>query len=292
MLPEASPRLVFLLGYPVEHSLSPWLHNRAFRHQGLPYVYVAAPVLPEHLADAVRGLKTLSVVGANVTIPHKSTILPLLDSVSPEVARIGAANTLVLRHQGERTELRGENTDIEGFSRPLQPYAERLENAPVTVFGAGGAARAVVYALLTAFSPSRITLVVRSPQRAEALLQDFTALASSVSLEVRPLAEAAPAVREATLVVNTTPVGMYPQITETIWPEAEDFHKGQIVYDLVYNPLHTRLLQTATSQGAIPISGLDMLIEQAAAAYRLWTRQPFPHSAIREALTIRLRKTI
>lgn len=282
---DARTRLVLLLGFPVAHSLSPLIHNAAFRAQGLNGRYAAAPVRPGDLPAAVEGIKALGIAGANVTIPHKSAVLPLVDALSPQAQAVGAVNTLVVRTSGAAPPaLYGDNTDVAGFLQPLLPHAGVLQEAPMLIFGAGGAARAVAYALLTTFRPRRLTLAVRTPSKAEALARDLAAHDPAGALRVAPLQDAAPDVRGSVLLVNATPLGTTPDVRATPWPHADDFAEGQIAYDLVYNPEETRFLRDAAARGADVLGGMEMLIGQAAASYVQWTGQKMPVEAVREAL--------
>lgn len=274
----ARTRLVVLLGDPVAHSRSPALHNAAFRALGLDLAYVAAKVRPADLGAAVAGLRALGAVGANVTIPHKATVLAHLDALTDAARAAGAANTLVARDDGA---LEGDNTDVGGFLDGLGPHARRLAGAEAVVFGTGGAARAVVYALLSALGPARLTLAARTPAHAEALALDLAPYDPRGALAVVPLADAADALRAARLVVNATPLGMHPLVETTPWEDGRVFGPGQVVYDLVYAPRETRLLREATGRGATPIDGLPMLAAQAARAFRRWTGQALPDEVLR-----------
>ncbi|MEM8600177.1 MAG: shikimate dehydrogenase [Bacteroidota bacterium] len=282
MTPTAHTRLALLLGDPVAHSRSPAIHNAAFRALGIDAVYLASRVAPEDLGDAVAGLRALGVLGANVTIPHKQAILPHLDALTPVAEAIGAVNTVVPQPDGT---LLGTNTDAAGFFEPLRPYADQLDGADqlngaeAVVFGAGGAARAVVYALLTEVALPRLTLVARSPAKAKALADDFTDLDPHRILAVRSNDDASAVVRSATLLVNATPLGMHgTHEAATPWSNAADFHAEQIAYDLVYTPAETRFLREAAARGATALGGIAMLIGQAAEAFRLWTGQTMPEA--------------
>ncbi|SHK61895.1 shikimate dehydrogenase [Rhodothermus profundi] len=282
---RATTRLVVLLGDPVAHSFSPLIHNTGFRIQGLDYVYLACRVPQDALPEAIAGLRALGFAGANVTIPHKERVRALLDQCTARAEAIGAVNTIICRPDAQgAVELIGDNTDVEGFLEPLRPLTPRLTAAEMVVLGAGGAARAVVYALLTAFRPTRLTIAARTPARGDALATDFAAYDSNQALQVVPWDKAAPFIRTARLIVNATPVGMHPQVEASPWPHAEDFAPEQIVYDLVYNPIQTRLLRAAARRGATTIDGLAMLIGQAAAAYQQWTGRLFPREAVQTAL--------
>lgn len=271
MTPSATTGLVVLLGDPVSHSLSPALHNAAFAADGLDLAYLACRVAPEALPRAVAGLHALGALGANVTLPHKEAAARLADARAPEAAATGAANTLV-RAGGL---WRAHNTDVAGFLGPLA--GRGLEGAEATVLGAGGAARAVVYALLTALAPGRLTLAARRTGQAEALAADLSAHDARGALAVAPLAEAPP----ARLVVNCTPLGMSGM--EDLTPFTGALGRGQIAYDLVYRPAQTRFLREAQAHGAETIGGLPMLVGQAAEAYRLWTGRPMPAETARAA---------
>ena len=279
---DAETRLVALLGDPIGHSRSPALHNAAFRQLGLDWAYVACRVERERLGEAIAGLRALNFAGANVTVPHKEAVMAHLDALTPTAETIGAVNTIIHSVDGQ---LLGDNTDADGFLRPLRSLRSQLDvlrDKPAVVLGAGGAARAVVYALLSEVAPSSLTLAARRPEQAERLAVSLGAWRER--LRVEPLETAGTAVRQARLIVNTTPVGMHPDVEATVWPQAEDFGPGQIVYDLVYEPEQTRLLREAARQGATPIGGLEMLIGQAAAAFERWTGRSMPLNAVRATL--------
>jgi len=282
---DAETQVVTLLGHPVEHSLSPRLHNPAFEAQGVNAVYVATPVRPEQIEDAVAGLRAMQFLGANVTVPHKEAVRPFLDAVSDRAAAVGAVNTIV--REGDT--LRGDNTDVAGFLAPLvEAVGDALDGARMVDFGAGGAARAVVYGLLDRYRPARLTLVARRPEQAEALSADLDGYDATDALRVTTFADAGDAVRDSRLLVNATPLGMAPdRASRTPWPDASDLHDDQVAYDLVYTPEETRFLRAAAAQGATTIGGLDMLVEQAAAAYRQWTGRDMPTNAVRDALRAR-----
>lgn len=262
----AHTRPVVLLGHPVGHSRSPHLHNPVFARAGLDRVYLACDVPPHRLADAVAGLRGLNAAGANVTIPHKQAIVGLLDDLSDEAYALGAVNTIT-NNDGRLT---GHNTDVGGFLDGLADHAEQLRGRAMLVWGAGGAASAVVYALLT-LQPSRLTLVARRPEQAQSLADAMAAYDSDGALYVADAGEADGLAHQADLLVNTTPLGMTGTLADrTPWPAA-NFRTGQVVYDLVYTPEQTRLLREAAAKGAFPIGGMPMLRGQAARAFTLWT---------------------
>lgn len=273
----ASTGLIVLLGDPVGHSLSPTLHNAAFSEQGLDLVYLACAVEADRLATAMDGLWALGARGANVTIPHKRGALAHASEATPTARALGAANTLIRTDGGWKAD----NTDMAGFLAPLVGRRHELAGARVVVFGAGGAARAVVYGAAVGLGARRVTIVARRREQAEVLADDLRDAVGETELRVSTPADAAQSVPEAALVVNATPLGMGDE--RTPWPNDADFHPGQVVYDLVYRPVRTPLLVAADARGATPIGGLPMLLGQAADAYRQWTGHEFPHAVARAA---------
>ena len=272
-------KLVGLIGWPVEHSLSPAMHNAAFAELDLNWCYVPLPVARGRLEEAVRGLVALGFAGANVTAPHKEAVMAHLDEVAPGARAIGAVNTIVVR-EGRTI---GHNTDWRGFLAALREGGFSPEGKRAVVLGAGGAARAVVYAL--AHAGSEVAILNRTPQRAEALVQALSFSFPSASLAAFPLTAKAlrEQVAEADLLVNATPLGMWPEVDRSPWPEGLAFPGHLAVFDLVYNPPQTRLLQQAAAAGARAIGGLGMLVHQGAAAFRLWTGLEPPVEAMYEA---------
>lgn len=247
-------------------------------------VYVNAPVAPHDIKAGVAGLRALGAVGSNVTIPHKQAVLPLMDTLSPQAKAVGAVNTIVCQQLEGGISLHGDNTDIAGFLAPLHASAETLHGSEMLIFGAGGAARAVVYALLTTFAPARLTIAARRIKQAEQLAKAFAPYDAHAALRAIALSDASSTVHKSRLLVNATPLGMHPHIEHTPWPAATDFHADHIAYDLVYNPEQTRFLQDVQQAGGAIIGGLDMLLEQAAASYTQWTGLPMPLTTVREAL--------
>jgi shikimate dehydrogenase len=250
------------------------MHNAAFRALGLNYVYLAFDVSTEMLADAVAGLRALDAAGFNVTIPHKVAVMSLLDELDRSAERTGAVNTVV----NYRGALRGYNTDLQGIRRALEGRGLPI-SMPALVIGAGGAARAAVAALID-LGFRRILIANRTPERSLALAEIARSLGASA--EALDPEEGRRRAIECGVVINATPVGMYPDRDATPLV-AEEMRRGMVVLDLVYNPPKTRLLEEAERAGAIPVSGLDILVYQGAEAFRLWTGVDPPIEVTRRA---------
>lgn len=279
-------RVVAVFGYPVYHSLSPGMHNAAFQELGLDYVYVPFNVSPENLENALEGVRALGIAGVNLTIPHKERAIELLDSVSPEALLIGSVNTV---HNVDGV-LIGHSTDGEGFMRSLEAEGKSAEGGRAVVLGAGGSARAVAHAL--AVHGAQVSVVNRTATRAEDLAEQLRSALSGGRGSVRAIAldspEARDAVVEADLLVNCTSVGMHPNEDEQPIP-SEWLHDRLFVYDLIYNPLKTRLLEAAEAAGARGENGVGMLVYQGAISFEIWTGRKPPTDVMRQAVLSGLR---
>jgi len=260
-------RIVGVIGWPIAHSVSPAMHNAAFQALGLDWCYVPFPVRPDRLAQAVAGVRGLGLMGLNVTVPHKQALLALVDELTPEARAVGAVNTVSVK--GEV--LVGHNTDVRGFLRALEEVGFETKRCSALVLGAGGAARAVVYALVR--SGARVMLLNRTVSRACALAREFASLSEGARLEAGPLdfqtlRRAAP---QAGLIVNATSLGMWPEVNASPWIEGVPFPANALLFDLVYNPRETLLMRQARAGGARAVDGLRMLVHQGAEAFELWT---------------------
>ena len=275
-------KIIGVLGHPIKHSFSPLMHNISFELSGLNYIYLPFDVPPAALKDALRGMIALGIKGFNVTIPLKEKVLPLLKDVSEEASIIGAVNTIV----NEEGTLRGYNTDVHGIIESLLPYKDEIAGANVSVIGAGGAARGVIYALIRTFKVGQITIINRTEQIGESLKEYFSAkmvFREIISLPLVP-PDLVQTFRDSKLIVNTTSMGMYPNVDDSATTIKDSFMKGQIVFDVVYNPVKTKLLKLAESQGATIITGLNMFIEQGAKSYELWTGEKMQIEKVYKAL--------
>lgn len=275
---DARTQLFGLIGYPLGHTLSPPLHNAALAATGVNGVYLALPTPPERLAEAIAAMRAWPVAGLNVTVPHKVTVMPLLDAITPEAERIGAVNTIA--RDGDR--LIGHNTDYQGFLAMLHglPVPERA-----VILGAGGSSRAVAYALVSA-GTREITFAVRRPGASQEVVTAMAAPAVRWSEAAFGSTELNAALDSADVLVNTTPVGMTPH-ADLSPLESTDLARlptHAAVLDLIYNPSETRLMRLAKARGLDAINGLPMLIAQAAAAFTIWTGRQAPESAWQNAL--------
>jgi shikimate dehydrogenase len=265
VIPE---KLYGIIGHPLGHTMSPLLHNWGFARLGIKAAYLAFPTPPEGLKGLIQAVRSLLVSGLSVTIPHKEAVMPLLDSLDSSAEMVGAVNTLVW----EQGRLTGHNTDLAGFLRPLG----QLEYVPqeALVLGAGGAAKAVL-AGLKELGVGRIYVANRDPGRAEVTAGKYQAQA--VPWEDRTQVK-------ARLVVNTTPLGLAGAAQRQSPLPADYWSKGQVAYDLVYNPLKTRFLAEAQAAGTEVIDGLSMFAAQGAAQFELWTGLELPLAEARELL--------
>jgi len=269
-----------VIGYPIGHSLSPVFQQAALDVLGLNASYGRVEVLPQDLPDFVAGLRSDQWLGVNVTVPHKEVIIPLLDGLSPEAEAIGAVNTVIVSQTGRG--LLGHNTDAAGFLRALQEDgAFDPAGKSVTLLGAGGAARAVAYSLMTA-RVGRIAIFNRHGQRAVRLAQACRGWSTRTEVRALPWEEAVLAVelRHSQLVVNATSVGLAAGDTPVF---GDLIPPGALVFDLIYNPRPTRFLREAAARGARSLDGLSMLVYQGAASFELWTGRKAPVEAMMEA---------
>ncbi len=266
-------KVVGVMGWPVEHTVSPAMHNAAFQTAGLNWCYLPLSVHPDRVGQAVYGLRALGFAGCNVTVPHKQAVMEYLDEITAEAQAIGAVNTILMQIDGRMI---GHNTDAAGFLRSLAEHGFRPEGTRAVVMGAGGAARAVAYALASA--GTSITILNRTLSRAESLVADLAFLFPTLPLHSRSLTPATlrQEVPTVDLLVNTTSLGMWPQVDRSAWPEDLPLPPSLTVLDLVYNPLETKLIHQAREAGALAIGGLEMLVYQGAAAWELWTGQKAP----------------
>jgi shikimate dehydrogenase len=272
-------KIVGIIGAPIEHSRSPQIHNAAIAALGLDYVYVPFHVQPDNLGAAIEGFKATNLVGINVTIPHKQYVIPYLDEISREATLIGAVNTLIFKDGT----ISGENTDAPGFLQAMQEEGLDVpQGGAAVVIGAGGSARAIVVALALA-GVRTICITNRTVSRAVALATDLSEKTDvsiyGIGLNDPKLPDA---VETSQLIVNTASTSMdvsHPLLIDPEWLESQS-----IVYDIVYTPPETRLLQAAAEKGCHIIGGLGMLVHQGAIAFEKWAGVNPPVETMRQAL--------
>ncbi len=263
---DSGTQLCCLIGDPVVQSPSPGMHNSAFRAAGLNFIYLAFRVRATELEDAVKGLKAIGVRGFNVTIPHKEKAAKLVDTMDNISSILGAVNTIV----NDDGKLFGVNTDIEGFISPLKEKEIMLLNRRVMILGAGGAAKACIAGLIHE-GCSDFIILNRTPDRATKMVSDlnkkFEFKAETASLNEKNVSRT---IDDVDLIVNATCIGMYPNVGES--PISRNLLRDEhIVYDVVYRPIKTKLIEYAETVGATVIHGYEMLVSQAAGSFSLWT---------------------
>ena len=262
-----------LFGHPVEHSFSPIMHNTALNYYEMDARYHAIDLQNNELSELAAYLNHDLFLGANITIPYKQVIYDYLDRIDKSAKDIGAVNTIVKQNIG----LEGFNTDLYGFLSPLEKFKDEIGGGRTIVFGTGGASRAIVLALQK-IGVEEIYLISRSPGRINSY-ENFE------NVQIRSYNEWVSLSEEAELIVNATPLGMYPKVDQSPVRDTEQqFLADTICYDIVYNPLKTKFLNQAEEIGAKTIGGLDMLIEQGSHSFELWTGKSFPVEIIREKL--------
>lgn len=261
-----------LIGDPIEHTMSPAMHNAAFSELGLDYVYVAFGVKPDELAGAINGMKSLGMPGWNVTIPHKVNVIPLLDKLDPLAQKIGAVNTVI----NDNGILTGHNTDATGFLQAMLEKGVEPTGKNIAIMGAGGAARAVSFILADRGAHpvilNRIEELDWAENLAAMISREFDIEVPAMELTKENLGKV---LDDAEILVNATSVGMSPN--DNVSPAPADLLKADLtVYDVIYNPIQTRLLKDAEAAGATTIGGIDMLVWQGIMAFEKWTGQKPP----------------
>ncbi len=257
-----------LIGYPLEHSFSPKYMNTLFKKEDMNHYYESFPLRKEDLPIFMENLRLFKVKGINITIPYKTDVISYLDDVSEEVELIGACN--VIKVEDDR--LVGYNTDWYGFLKPLELEGIDVSGKKAFIYGSGGAAKSILYALSRA-KIGQITFLARTPQKAMDMI-DMVGETYPIKTKIIEWTEEAPnkikeELKMADIVINTTPIGMHPKV-ETMPPMPDMNLKEKVFYDLVYNPLQTKFLKFAKDRGAKVISGIYMLMYQGAKALSIW----------------------
>ena len=265
--------VIALLGWPVEHSFSPQMHNAAFAEMGEPLCYVALPVHPDFLLEAVEGLRALGFVGFNLTVPHKEAVMPMLNKLSPEASFMGAVNTVVIDHLGRLT---GHNTDGRGFLLSLEEEGVEVKGKRVLIIGSGGASRAVSWTLCEAGAEVHIYDI--EPETSSRLVEDLAINFKKVFL-LETIEDSAVS-SSMDIIINATPLGL--KDNDPLPISTDPLHPGQTVVDLIY--WATPLLKAAASKGCTTLNGLGMLLWQGVLASELWTGRRPPVDTMKREL--------
>ena len=277
-------RVCAIIGDPVDHSLSPAMHNAAFKELGLNLVYVAFTVTATKLKDAVSGAKSLGLRGLNVTMPHKNAVIAYLDFVNSTAKKIGAVNTILNNQEN----LIGYNTDGSGAMIALQENGVYPEKKKMLLLGAGGAAKAIAYYAVQ--DVEELVILNRTPKKAEQLAEplrkEFGKKVRGGALSLEILKKE---LETTDILVNSTSVGMHPNVNTS--PVPSDLLRHDLcVMDIIYNPPETRLVADAKAAGAKVVSGIEMLLFQGAVAFEIWTNCPAPVEVMRAAAVNELKR--
>ncbi|AMD18343.1 shikimate dehydrogenase [Methanobrevibacter sp. YE315] len=273
---KGSTNIVGLIGHPVEHSFSPPMHNAAFDELEMDYAYVAFDVNPSDLKSAIDGAKSLNIKGFNVTIPHKIEVMQFLDEIDEVAGLIGAVNTIDFK------DMKGYNTDGIGAVKAIEEVTD-IKNRSVVVAGAGGASRAISF-YLAKYGADSITILNRNVERAQSLARDVAGSGLISEVIADSISEIGSCLSNADILVDTTPIGMHPNINDEPIALAKDMHEDLVVFDAVYNPNETVLLKEAIKAGATPVYGIKMLLYQGAESFKIWTGRDAPVDAMEKAL--------
>ena len=271
---KGSTNVVGLIGHPVEHSFSPPMHNAAFKKLSMDYVYTAFDVDSKNLENAIIGAKALDIKGFNVTIPHKIEVMNYLDEIDEVASLIGAVNTIDFK------ELKGYNTDGIGAIRAISEVT-KIKNKNVLIAGAGGASRAISF-YIAKYNPHNLTILNRNVKKADELALDISN--SGLMDDVNSDSIKNINLDDVDILINTTPIGMHPNINDTPVALARDMHEDMVVFDAVYNPNETSLLKEAIKANAKPVYGIKMLLYQGVESFNIWTGKEAPVDVMEDAL--------
>lgn len=280
---NSNTKIIGVIGHPIKHTLSPMMHNYAFNKLNLDYVYLPFDISSTGLKDSLKGMVALGIRGFNVTIPHKERIMEYMDELSDSAKIVGAVNTIV----NENGKLIGYNTDVNGIIKTLEEFKNDINGKTVSVLGAGGAARSVIYTLINHFSVKKINIINRTIEKAESLKDYFSSKMLFEKIKTYELIppDVTEILAKSKLIINASSIGMSPEDDDSPTTIPESFSKKQIVFDIVYNPRNTKFLALAKKQGALTINGLKMFVEQGAKSFELWTGEMMPTDQISELLS-------
>ena len=263
-----------VIGDPIDHSLSPNIHNAAFRHSKLDHTYIAYKIPAGELAAGIEALKAIKIAGFNVTIPHKIEMMKFLDEMDTTCKVIGAVNTVL----NENGKLKGYNTDMIGFLDPIKKKNLTIKNSQVLLLGAGGAARAIITAMIKE-KASKISIVNRTQENANKLADFAKKIGGNV--DTISIQEANKLITDYKFIINSTSIGMRNEPSPI---STENIGKNSIVYDIVYQPINTDLIKKSKENGATIIYGYEMLLSQAACSFEIWHKMEAPYDAMKNVL--------
>lgn len=270
---KGSTNIVGLIGHPVEHSFSPPMHNAAFNALNMDWAYVAFDVNPFNVKSAIEGAKSLNIRGFNVTIPHKIEVMKYLDEIDEVAGLIGAVNTIDFKSR------KGYNTDGIGAVKAIEEVTS-IKNKKVVVAGAGGASRAISF-YIAKYGAESVTILNRNVEKAQSLADDINLIDDVNADSIKNIKDH---VADADILIDTTPVGMHPNVNDDAIISAEDMHEDLVVFDAVYNPNETVLIKEAIKANAKPVYGIKMLLYQGAESFKIWTGQNPPVDVMEDAL--------
>lgn len=273
-----------VIGHPIEHSMSPPMHNNAYNQKRMDYVYVAFHVQPEDIEKLISSSKTLNIRGLNVTIPYKTTIIPYLDEIDETAEKIGAVNTI----QFKDGVAKGYNTDGIGAIKAIQQHTT-LQDKHILIIGAGGASKAIAFTLINE-KISSLTIANRSKDNAEKLIKNIKKQTKFTNIKYQPINTADKIIKDVNIIINTTPIGMYPNHEVKPPIKTDNINNKHVVMDIIYNPLETQLLKYARQNGATTINGTSMLINQGLESFEIFTGQKATYKSFEEVLLNQLKE--
>ena len=276
-------KIVGVIGNPIEHSLSPPMHNNAYKQMNMDYVYVAFKIEKDDISKVIESAKTMGIEGLNVTIPYKTDIMEYLDEVDETAMKINAVNTISFKNNIAK----GYNTDGTGAIKSIEKYTS-LKDKTVLVVGAGGASKAITFTLITR-QIGKLIIANRSKDNACQLICNLKRQCDFEDIEYVDIARAGDVLDEVDIIINTTPIGMYPNVDVDTPIKTDNINEKHIVMDIIYNPLKTKLLRKAKANGAVTIEGTNMLINQGITAFEIFTGKTPSYESFEEALLEQLR---
>ncbi|WP_455644675.1 shikimate dehydrogenase [Methanosphaera sp.] len=273
-----------VIGHPIEHSFSPPMHNNAYKQMDMDYKYVPFHVQPEDVKNIITAAKTMNIKGLNVTIPHKTTVIPYLDEIDETARRINAVNTISFKDGVAK----GYNTDGLGAIKSIQKYTD-LKNKKVLVVGAGGASKAITFTLINEGIHDLI-IANRSKDNVDKLMTNLINETNFQNISYQPIAETNDIIEDVDIIINTTPIGMYPKHDVEPPISTDKIGIQHTVMDIIYNPLETNLLKQAKINGAKTIPGTHMLINQGIIAFEIFTGRTPSYESFEKPLLEHLKK--